>query len=176
MALGDGRTLDRALERLAVKLAVLALLALLPGCSLISDFSGIVAAGVTGSATANPAIGIGVGIGVRAGVDDLVKYLQRKRQAAEQDAIAEAAGSIPLGQAQAWEIRHTIPIGNEHGQLAAVREFSTKLTTCREIMFTVEDDPRELYVTTLCRKADRWAWAEAEPAVERWGFLQHTGF
>ena len=57
-----------------------------------------------------------------------------------------------------------------------MREFTTPLTTCREIVFTVEDDTKEVYVTTLCRNQDHWAWAEAEPAVERWGYLQHTGF
>ncbi len=159
-----------------MKLAWLAMLAILPGCSVISDAAGVVSAGVSGSATANPAVGIAVGIGVRAGVDALVQYLERKRHTAEQDAIADAAGSTPLGVAHAWEIHHTIPLGNHHGQLEPVREFTTPLTTCREIVFSVEDDTRELYVTTLCRKPDRWAWAAAEPAVDRWGYLQHIGF
>ncbi len=78
--------------------------------------------------------------------------------------------------ARPWEIRHTIPFGNEHGQLEAVREIATPLTTCREIVFSVEDDPPEHYTTTLCRGAERWTWAAAEPAVDRWGYLQHTGF
>jgi len=152
---------------------VLALLAFLPGCRAVSDVAGVIAAAGTGSATANPAVGIAVGIAVRAGVDELRKYVVIKRQEGEQDAIADAAGSAPLGQPRAWEIRHTIPIGNERGQLEAVREWATPLTTCREIVFSVVDDEdRELFTTTLCRGAAGWKWAAAEPAVERWGFLQ----
>ncbi|MBV8913850.1 MAG: hypothetical protein JOZ05_12520 [Acetobacteraceae bacterium] len=159
-----------------MRLVLLGLLALLPGCRAVSDVAGVVAAASTGSATANPAVGIAVGIAVRAGVDEVRKYVVRKRQEGEQDAIADAAGSAPLGQARAWEIRHTIPIGNERGQLAAVREWQTPLATCREILFTVVDgEEREPFTTTLCRGASGWRWAAAEPAVERWGYLQHTG-
>ena len=79
----------------------------------------------------------------------------------------------PLGQPRAWEIRHTIPIDNEHGELEAVREFATPLTTCREIVFTVIDgETRDMLVTTLCRQGQNWRWASAEPAVPRWGYLQ----
>ena len=153
--------------------AALVLLAALPGCRAVSDVAGVVAAGVSGSATANPAIGIAVGIGVRAGVDEVRKYVVRHWQEGEQDAIADAAGSLPIGGRRAWEIRHSIPIGNERGELEPVREWSTPLTTCREIVFSVVDDgERELFTTTLCRDGRGWKWAAAEPAVERWGFLQ----
>ena len=39
------------------------------------------------------------------------------RQGAEQDAIAQAAGELPVGGEAEWKIEHTIPIGNEHGRL-----------------------------------------------------------
>lgn len=153
-------------------LPVLALAAL-TSCRTISDVAGVVAAAGSGSASGNPAVGIAVGIAVRAGVDEVVKYVVRRRQTGEQDAIAEAAGAAPLGTARAWEIRHTIPIGNQHGDLEPVREFRTPLTTCREVVFSVVDgDGRDLFTTTLCRKGDAWRWAAAEPAVDRWGFLQ----
>lgn len=155
--------------------ALLLLLAALPGCELGADFVGVAAAAGAGSASANPAVGIAVGIAARAGADRIEQYISRKRVQGEQDAIAEAAGSAPLGAPRAWEIRHTIPIGNEHGQLAAVREFRTPITTCREILFTVEDDDREIFTTTLCRGVARWSWAAAEPAVDRWGYLQSNG-
>jgi len=154
----------------------LALLATLPGCSFVGDVAGVVAAGVTGSSTANPALAIAAGIGVRSGVDAVSDYVTRQRHESEQDQIAEVAGSAPLGEARYWEIRHTIPFGNEHGQLAAVREFQTPLTTCREILFTVEDGERETYTTNLCRGVARWSWAGAEPAVDRWGFMQQGGY
>jgi hypothetical protein len=154
-------------------MAILAALALLPGCRAISDVAGVAAAAASGSASGNPAVGIAVGIAVRAGVDEVRKYVSRRRQQGEQDAIADAAGSAPIGQPRAWEIRHTIPIGNERGQLAAVREWATPLTTCREVLFTVVDgQEHEPFTTTLCRNGPTWKWAAAEPAVERWGFLQ----
>lgn len=154
---------------------MLLLLTTLPGCRLGADIAGVIAAASAGSASANPAVGIAVGIAVRAGVDQLEQYVSRKRVQGEQDAIADAAGSAPLGEPRAWEIRHTIPIGNQHGRLAAVREFRTPLTTCREILFTIEGDDREVFTTTLCRGVARWSWAAAEPAVDRWGYLQNNG-
>ncbi|MDT7950125.1 MAG: hypothetical protein RQ966_01335 [Acetobacteraceae bacterium] len=145
----------------------------LAGCHAIPDIAGVVAGAGTGSATANPAVGLAVGIAVRSGVRELTNYIDRRRAAGEQDAIAETAGNAPLGQARPWEIRHTIPIGNEHGNLEAVREFRTPLATCREIVFTVVDgDDRDVLETKLCKQPDGWRWASAEPAVSRWGFLQ----
>jgi hypothetical protein len=124
-----------------VRRAALPLLALafLSGCKVAGDIAGIAAAAGSGSATANPAVGIAVGIAVRSGVDALVDYIDRRRHEGEQDAIAETAGATPIGTARAWVIHHTIPIGNEHGMLEPVREFTTPLTTCREIAFTVVD-------------------------------------
>ncbi len=156
------------------RVAALLLAALsLQACNAIPDIAGVVAGAGAGSGSANPAVGIAVGIAVRSGVRVLTDYFDRKRATAEQDAIAEAAGSAPIGQARAWEIRHTIPIGNEHGNLEPVREFTTPLATCREIVFTVVDgDDKDILTTTLCRHPDGWRWAAAEPAVDRWGFLQ----
>ena len=158
-----------------MRLAALPILALaaLASCRAAGDVAGVIAAGTTGSASANPAVGIAVGIAVRSGVNALVKYIVRKRRTGEQDAIAEAAGAAPIGAARAWEIRHFIPIGNTRGQLEPVREIVTPLATCREIVFTIVDgDDREVYTTTLCREGETWRWAAAEPAVDRWGFLQ----
>jgi surface antigen len=145
----------------------------LQGCNSIPDIAGVVAGASTGSASANPAVGIAVGIAVRSGVRVLTDYFDRKRATGEQDAIAEAAGTGPIGQPRPWEIRHTIPFGNERGNLEPVREFATPLTTCREIVFTVVDgDDTDILTTTLCHQPDGWRWASAEPAVDRWGFLQ----
>lgn len=153
-------------------LPILALVAL-ASCKSAGDIAGVVAAAGAGSGSANPAVGIAVGIAVRSGVNALADYLDRRRHEGEQDAIAEAAGAAPLGAARPWEIRHTIPIGNERGVLQAVREFQTPLTTCREIVFTVVDgDDRDVLTTTLCHEAGGWKWAAAEPAVARWGYLQ----
>lgn len=139
------------------------------GCAAIPDLAGLAVGGAAGSATANPVVGYAVGIGVRAGVDELQRYVVRKRQHGEQDAIATVAGSAPLGQARAWEIRHTIPVGNERGTLTVVREIPNPLAPCRDVVFSVDAD---LFTVPVCRDDRGWSWAAAEPAVERWGYLQ----
>lgn len=145
----------------------------LQACHAIPDIAGVAAGAGSGSLSANPAVGIAVGIAVRSGLRVVADYIDRKRAAGEQDAIAETAGTAPIGQSRQWEIRHTIPIGNERGDLEAVREFATPLITCREIVFTVVDGAdKDILTTTLCHQADGWRWAAAEPAVDRWGFLQ----
>ena len=158
------------MKRRAVALAALLTL---QACNAIPDIGGVLAGAGSGSLSANPAVGIAVGIAVRSGLRAVADYVDRKRATGEQDAIADAAGTAPIGQPRPWEIRHTIPIGNEHGDLAAIREWTTPLTTCREIVFTVVDgDDRDILTTTLCRHPDGWRWAAAEPAVARWGYLQ----
>ncbi len=174
MALGLGGTGDGALGRAAMTRRLLILgLVLLGGCTVVSDAAGLAAGGGAGAVTGNPAIGFAVGISVRAGVDELRRYVVRRWQQGEQDAIADAAGAAPVGEPRPWQIRHAIPVGNAHGELAVVREYATPLATCREIVFTVEDAGHpSLFTTSLCRQAERWKWAAAEPAVDRWGFLQ----
>ncbi len=153
-----------------MKRAALLFVPLLAGCAAVPDLVGFAAGGAAGSATANPVIGYAVGIGVAAGVDELRRYVVRRRHQGEQDAIAEAAGAAPLDRAQPWEIRHTIPLGNDKGLLTVTREIVTPLATCREVLFTT-DDPGT-FVTSLCRQTTGWKWAAAEPATARWGFLQ----
>jgi len=154
-------------------LAAALMLPLLGGCTVVSDVAGLAAGGGAGAATGNPAVGFAVGISVRAGVDELRKYVVRRRQRGEQDAIADAAGDARVGETRPWQIRHIIPIGNARGELAVVREYATPLATCREIVFSVDADGHpSLFTTSLCRQDARWRWAAAEPAVGRWGFLQ----
>lgn len=153
-----------------MRLLALAVLPLLGGCAVVSDIAGLAAGAAAGSATANPVVGYAVGISVRAGVDELRRYVVRRRQQGEQDAIAEAAGSAPLGQDRRWEIRHTIPIGNERGTLTVVREIATPIAACREVVFVM--DGGGIFTTPVCRQDRGWKWAAAEPAVDRWGFLQ----
>ena len=143
---------------------------ILVGCAALSDVAGFAVGAAAGSATGNPVIGYAVGIGVRAGVDELRRYVVRRRQQGEQDAIAEAAGAAPLDEPRPWEIRHTIPIGNDRGTLTVIREINTPLATCREILFTTEDNG--LFTTSLCHQDTGWKWAAAEPATPRWGYLQ----
>ncbi len=60
-----------------------------------------------------------------------------------------------------------------------VRAIDNPLAECREIAFSVEDppDPPSWFDASICKQTfaqgeQRWKWATAEPAVERWGFLQ----
>ena len=145
----------------------------LSGCQAVSDVAALGAGASAGTLTGNPAIGYAVGVGTQAGLRELTKYVSRRRQQGEQDAIADAAGAAPLGAMVPWEIRHTIPFGDERGQLAVAREYVTPIATCREVIFTVvEDDGRGVFTTSLCRQAERWKWSTAEPTTERWGYLQ----
>ncbi len=86
---------------------------------------------------------------------------------------------MQVGESRPWKIVHDIPLfDDEHGEMRVVRSIDTPLTQCREVLFTVDHGrpPRErrtLYATDACLGTRGWRWAEAEPAVERWGFLQH---
>jgi hypothetical protein len=153
-----------------VRTGWLLLLPLLGGCAVVSDVAGLAVGGAAGAATGNPVVAYAVGIGVRAGVDELRRYVVRRRQQGEQDALAEAAGDTPLDTSRAWQIRHTIPIGNVSGMFVPIREIRTPLADCREVLFTADDDG--VFTTAVCRQDSGWKWASAEPAVDRWGFLQ----
>jgi hypothetical protein len=175
--MGIGRTGDGTLGIVTVKLWPLAVAVLLAGCNATVQVAAVVSGGAAGGITANPAIGFAVGVAVDAGATYAVRYYGRTRQGAEQDAIAEVAGDLPIGTEAAWKIEHTIPIGDEHGRLRVVRAIDTQLATCKEIAFSVDEGKgaklqRSWFTADVCKQAQRWKWASAEPAVERWGFLQ----
>lgn len=174
--MGLGRARDRAVGQLAVRrLAVVAALASLAGCSSAAQITGLVAGGAAGGASANPAVGYAVGVGTAAAASYVLAYTARVRQNAEQDAIAAVAAGLPEDGQGHWHIRHTIPIGNEGGLVVPVRTIDSAIATCREIAFSIHDDPpapEAWFTTTICRNGDHWKWAQAEPAVARWGYLQ----
>ncbi len=156
----------------AIALAILPLAA----CGATADIVGGASGVGVGALTANPAVGYSVGLGVRAATNVAVKYVMRKRQQAAQDALAEVAGPLAVGESRPWKIEHDIPIGNEAGELTVVRFIDTPLAACKEVVFSVIDDdskqtriPR--FTTVICRQMNSWKWAAAEPAVERWGTL-----
>jgi hypothetical protein len=143
----------------------------LAGCSDLGELTGLATGAVAGGATANPAVGYAVAVGTAAAADVTFNWISRTRHGAEQDAIANAAGALPDGGEGAWEIRHDIPLGNEHGDVRVIRTFATPLTTCRELVFSVVDDPPAtpaLFRTQICRQGPGWKWADAEPSVARW--------
>jgi uncharacterized protein YdbL (DUF1318 family) len=149
----------------------------LTGCKSASQITAAIAGGIAGGATGSPAIGFLVAVATDAGANHVVRYIDRTRQGAEQDAIAQVAGDLPIGTEAAWKIEHTIPIGNEHGRLRVVRAIDSPLAACKEIAFSVAEGQgakatQSWFTTDVCKQSETWKWAAAEPAVERWGFLQ----
>ena len=156
---------------------LLAMTLALPGCTAAPRLIGVASGAIAGGATANPAIGFAVGVASDAATNAGARYVSRAREAAEQDAIAAVAGGLPVGGEAPWRIDHTIPIGNEHGNLKVVRLIDNPLAPCKEIAFSVVEGegptaPRRWYTADMCRQGQTWAWATAEPAVTRWGYLQ----
>jgi hypothetical protein len=178
--MGFRRTGNRPVGQLAVTrcwpVLVLGMLSL-AGCNSTAQIAGLVSGGAVGVATANPALGFATGVAVLAAADSGVKYYGRARQNAEQDAIAAAAADLEVGGQAPWHIDHTIPIGDEHGELEVTRMIDNPLAVCKEIAFSVdtskaEKRQRAWYTAAICHQQDRWKWASAEPAVPRWGYLQ----
>jgi hypothetical protein len=188
MAMGHGRARNRPVGHPAVRLsrrlaapALLMLLLPVGACSSLGAIAGAAVGASTGTVTVNPLVGYAVAVGVKAGVDELTAYVARVRQNAEQDVIAAAVGEMDVGQTRDWAIVHDIPLfDDEHGQVAVTRVIDTPLTACKEVVFTVntgsgETLRRTVFTTDACRDTRGWKWAEPEPAVPRWGYLQHIG-
>ncbi len=175
--MGIRRTGDSAVGVLAVKGLSVAAIAVVAGCSSTPQIAAIVGGGAAGAATANPAIGFAVGVALDAAGNYAFQYFGRTWQGSEQDAMAEVAGALPAGTEAAWTIVHTLPIGNEHGQLRVIRSIDSPLAACKEIAFSVdtgtgEKSKRAWFTSDVCKQDATWKWASAEPAVARWGFLQ----
>jgi hypothetical protein len=175
--MGFGRTGHGAVGIAAVRTLPLLAVALLAGCKAAPQIAAVVTGGIAGGATGNPAVGFAVGVVTDAGANYVFRWYSRTHQGAEQDAIAEVAGELPVGTEAAWKIEHTIPIGDEHGQLQVVRLIDSPLAACKEIAFSVDEGKgekltRAWFTSDICKQAETWKWASAEPAMERWGFLQ----
>ncbi|MDO9710039.1 hypothetical protein [Paracraurococcus lichenis] len=150
---------------------------LLGGCNSVGDLVGAATGTAAAAGSGNPALGIAIGVGSRAVVDWGWRRVSRRWHRTEQEAIATAAGEAPIGEPRPWQVRHSLPIGNERGEVRVLRDIETPLAACREIAFSVESGEgdaarRAWYLTSLCRDATGWRWAAAEPATERWGSLQ----
>jgi hypothetical protein len=57
------------------------------------------------------------------------------------------------------------------GTVEVARTFGQAIA-CKDVIFAVEGD-HGVYTTTVCRNDEgAWTWAEAEPSIHRWGYLQ----
>lgn len=153
------------------------LLFVLGGCSSIGSITGAITGAAAGGGSVNPAVGYAVGIGSKAATDALIKYLTRRRHEGEQDELARVAGDLSPGATIMWAIHHKIPLFDDsHGRMTVVREIPNALAPCKELVFDVLAGPagrlQGRYTTAVCRQANGWRWAQAEPATGRWGFLQ----
>ena len=166
--------------RLASAAALLAALAAAPlaaGCSSVGGIAGAATGTAAAVGSGNPAVGILVGVGTRAVADEGLRRFARGRSRTEQDALAEVVGGMAVGEARPWRVRHALPFGNKRGEVRVLRAVATPLAECKEVLFSVEsgegaDVARQWFLTSACRQDERWKWAAAEPATERWGSLQ----
>jgi hypothetical protein len=118
-----------------------------------------------------------------------VQNVEKRVHKTEQDAIAQIAGPLPVGQVVHWSVTHSVPVeDDEQGELTVSRVIVTAPASrppssqqdaldCKEIVFSVDTDEqniprRAFYTAAVCRDGQVWRWASAEPATERWGSLQ----
>lgn len=147
----------------------------LAGCSNVgSAVTGVTTAGVAatvGSATGNPLLGLLAGAGASYGIDQGVKYAERRITDNVHHAVARAAGPLDVGQSAPWRVEEKLPLSGKSGTVQVARTFGAAIP-CKDVVFTLDDEP-DLTVTTVCRAKDgQWQWALAEPATRRWGSLQ----
>lgn len=155
--------------------AILLIAAALPlaGCKTVPAIVGVISGAAAGGGTASPAVGFAVGVATATATGAAVQFYGKSRQRAEQAAIAQVAGALPIGGRAPWRIRHYIPIGNEGGEISVLGNISNPLAPCRSIAFSVRDGIlQRWYRADICRRAEGWQWASAEPSVRRWGYLQ----
>jgi hypothetical protein len=155
------------------------------GCTSLYSEGAVTAAGIGGAAIAgnvarNAAVATGIGLGVVAAARAGVQYSERAVHGDAQDSIAGVAGPLQLNAVVPWSTTHSIPLeDDEHGRVTVSRVISSGILECKEIVFSVDTDAKAnvpagsaFYVASLCRDGDKWKWASAEPATERWGALQ----
>lgn len=156
-------------------------LTMLCGCSSFlaagtADVAGVASAGITSGVTKNAAIGTGIGLGVAAGANAGLHYVERRVHHTEQQAIANAAAPLAIGQVAPWHVLHDLPIeSNEHGQVTVFRIDRAPGFACKQIIFSVENDKKQaerFYTTSICFNGAVWEWATAEPSTARWDGLQ----
>ncbi|WP_238500875.1 hypothetical protein [Ralstonia insidiosa] len=178
--MGDRRARHRAMgfaAMRALRWLLLGCAGLVAGCSSVGPLTGAAAGVASGAVTANPAVAYGVAVTVNAATDASIKYATRKWAASEQDALATAVGRLSDGAPSLnWSLERLMGITKAHGKVVLVRTFTTPLATCREAILTVQDGdaPKTApgYTIYACQNGNAWQWANAEPAVPRWGNLQ----
>ncbi len=166
----------RAFTRPAVLL--LLCLPVLGGCAGVgSAITSLTTAGVgatVADATGSAVIGVAAGAAAGFGLDQGIKYVNRRVHENVQDAISLAAAPLKPGQSAGWKVIDMLPLSEREGRVEVVRTFGTSIS-CKEVVFTVDEGegPTGFYVGDICQgKGGGWKWAVSEPSVHRWGSLQ----
>ena len=152
--------------------AVTTLLLLASGCGSIvntgaSELAGITGAALASAVTSNAGVAAGVGLGAQAGARAGVHYAQRQVHRAAQDRIAQAAGSLAVGDVAPWQSEHKEPLEKgEQGRVTVSRVISVTSLECKEIVFSVDSlkdgaSRSAFYVAMVCRDGPAWKWASA---------------
>lgn len=174
----------KASSRRLARVALFVVMLPLAGCgSFLSEGTsagaGIAGAAIADSMTDNAAVATGIGLGVQAAARAGLQYAQRRTRAEEQDAIAQAAARLGVGEVSEWAVIHSLPIESDaQGKVTVSRLIGGANLSCKEIVFSVvamnapAETPHAYYVTTICDDRGQWRWASAEPATARWGSLQ----
>lgn len=169
--------------RTPLRLAAAGMLVMLTACSSFLEQGAGAVAGVSGAAiaagvTSDAAMATGIGVGVQSLAQAGVQKAQRTVHTTLQDRIAAVAGGLAVGEVASWDVAHPVPIEPaSRGEVTVSRKVGARALDCREIVFSVENGARAesskgFYVAMICRDGERWKWASAEPATERWGSLQ----
>lgn len=151
--------------------------AALGGCAAVGGIAGAAASIAASVATSNAAIALSVGIGVKTATDEASRYVARKLQRSEQEAIVAVVRDMQPGDTAEWQLEHLIGSGSDRGEVRVTRVIETPLAQCKEVLFSVPRSgdaapAHSWFTTTACREGEQWKWAAVEPAVERWGNLQ----
>lgn len=168
---------------LAAACASASICLLATGCSSLFQEGAATGAGVAGTAVAakvtkNPTVAAGIGLGVLAAAQAGVKTVERNYHGDQQDLIAEAAGTLAVGEVARWRSHHAVQLEqDEAGRVTVSRVISATDLHCKEIVFSVDRMQEAtvrsaFYVATICQDSAHWRWASAEPATARWGSLQ----
>lgn len=173
------------MQRASVRavLSAAAVLCSVSGCSSLinagsAEVAGIGGAGIAAAVTDNGAAAAAIGLGVQAAARSGVQYAQRQVHQSVQDEIARAAGSLKVGDVGYWQIAPKANLEpDQKGRVTISRVISAKALQCKEAVFSVDSVVKKVphsafYVAIVCQDGDRWKWASAEPATERWGALQ----
>lgn len=150
----------------------------LSGCNALvsegtADIAGIAGGTLAGALTENAAAATGIGLAVRSVAAAGLDFAELRIQASEQQAIADAAGPLEIGEVAVWSADSPFVTSSGTGEVSVARAFGLAETMCKEIIFSVDYEiERQMFVTVICDQDDRWHWASAEPSTKRWGYLQ----